>query len=495
MPYSSLVFKIDNAAVPDDQIHGAITITRRESEAAIMSVTLLPPVGIQDIDAWAGKAVTLDVDGTRAYTGIIDTPVISLISKKITLECTDRRREIINAQDVSGVGYHSLSIFEEPDSVFEELEQRLQTTAKAVDIKSDGSYALTDINPKATADIVLNDSDVRRRTPSVSPISRGRLVNKITLTFDYRYIRLRHRERNFRIENYDVCDALLHPAVGATKETEFLNYAASMGWLLNDTTVVFEDFPPSQWYNCNGTEFGWVSPPGYAIAIEYTAAKRFSQTLTEKTSITVQAPQSISQYGAIEQQLSNSHNVDYDQAGWEAFGEFAAPSGGTDDPNDYYIDQTGLIADYENAILTAINIASTKIIQSHRDTSIDFTTDLRLDFDLTKTIQLSISVVAAIGKIVDIVHSIDIANRFTSTDTIIKLSTAQGAQTTDPIVVPARPAAPVITEPYDNPYLMHIADNQLITPDIDDLSRQEQIIESANTYNIEIQNDPFQVIF
>ncbi|MCP3674553.1 MAG: hypothetical protein GY829_08830, partial [Gammaproteobacteria bacterium] len=123
--------------------------------------------------------------------------------------------------------------------------------------------------------------------------------------------------------------------------------------------------------------------PDYATSLTFDAAKRFAQTVTEEFQITVKAPQSISQYGVINWNQDNGIESDYDSNTWESFAAYSTPTGGTANANDYYIEQDN--ADYTSAIETALNIANTKIIKSHRDTQVNFETDLRLDFNLTHT--------------------------------------------------------------------------------------------------------------
>ena len=204
--FTSLVLTVNAIVITHNQIHGLITISRRENEASTMNVTLITPTGLQDLDYWAGKDISLVINAVTTFTGTIDIPEIDVVYKKIKLVCTDKRREILNDQDVSTVGFYSSAIFSETENTIEELEQRLTTIPSVADIKPDGTYSITDINPKAIADFTLLDADVYRRKPSVSPTSRGRLTNQVNLNFKFRYSRRRHRERNFKIGSFSFCD-------------------------------------------------------------------------------------------------------------------------------------------------------------------------------------------------------------------------------------------------------------------------------------------------
>lgn len=500
MPFTSASLTVNSVAIPNNQIHGLITISMRENDASTMEVTLITPTGSQDIDYWAGKDVVLVINGVTAFTGVVDMPEIDVIGKKITLVCTDKRREVLNSvlsATINTIGYHSDAVFSEAENVIDELDQRLQTIPSAVDIKPDGTYAITDINPKAIPDITLTASDVYRRTPEVSPTSRLRLINQVNLKFDFRYTRLRHRERGFKIEDLPFCDILdLGPLGSFTLKNTFLSNAQLMDWKINESTIVWEEMPPSGDTSPPCTvSIIYVHDPRFATSMTYDAATRFVQTVIESYDITIKAQQSVNQYGLIAWNQNNSFDVKYDAKDWEDFTEYSAPTGGVSDPNDYYIDQDGVTTDFDNAVLTAMNIAATKIIRSHRDTQVNFETDLRIDFDLTKTIELTTPILNAKGKVTAIDHYIDITNRDGVTTTEISLSTAQGTQIPDALTVPTRPTVPVISDAWTDPQVMLISAGTIDTPAIDDTSRNEQIVTQPVTYDLEIQNDTFSVAF
>lgn len=500
MSFTTFSLAINSVAVPASQIAGSVVISRRENEAASMVITLITGTGTQDLSSWAGKSITLDIDSVRAFTGVIDIPEIDLVGKRITLLCTDRRREILNAQAVTGVGYYSSAIFPDVDNTIDELEQRLETTPSAADIKPDGSYAITSQLPKSVADITLTNADVYRRNPTVTPTARGRLVNQVNLTFKHRYTRLRHRERTFQIGDNTFCEYSAQLGAVFTSKKQFLEYIKSMQWLAKESTISFTDLPPTNasYSACAGAPFLWYNPNDlYALDVTFNAAYRFAQTITENYTLTVKAPQSITQYGLIEWDQEHGLSTDYDATVWEKNEVYQTPTGLTFDANDYYIDKDNN-GEYTAAIETAINMAATKIIRSHRDTRVSFETDLRLDFDLTKTIYVNTATVKAQGKITEINHVIDVVNRFTTTTTEIALSTATGTQTADALNAPTRPTVPVIADSFSTPYLIELdlfGVGDIATPDIDDTSRNEQVVTASETLNVEINNDTFEVIF
>ena len=168
-----------------------------------MDFTIIPPLGLQNVESLTGKSVTMDVDtdeGTfRIYTGIVDICDVDLIEKKITIHCTDRRTELINSTlgaVVPTIGIYSAIIFgRDPKDPADELAQRLTTVPLTVDFDAYGNYTLSNLAPKSTPDFVLTGSKIYYRDPKVEFTSRGRITNKVTIGFQYRRARLWHMQR------------------------------------------------------------------------------------------------------------------------------------------------------------------------------------------------------------------------------------------------------------------------------------------------------------
>ena len=496
--FTTVVLTIGGSVVSNSTIHGKISIRHRENESSVMAVTLITTTGLQDLDAWAGKSALLVVDGVTMFTGKVDMPEIDVIYKKITLVCTDTRKEIINDQDISAIGYYSEAIFSEVEEVHEELTQRLETIPSAADILPNGTYALTDIRPEAIADITITDADIYRRKPTVSPTSRARLVNNITISFQFRYERLRHREREFQIGDNTFCEYMDQSGAIVTSKTKFQAYIEAMDWYVDESSIVYEDLPAGGWIDyCTGA-FAWVNDYDYyALNVTFNSAIRYTQTITEDYTLTVTAPQSITQYGTIDAAQKNGFQYEYDSSLWESQKKYEAPTGLTLDTNDYYLDVSGT-TEFDDVAEVAVNIAATKIIRSHRDTQVQFETDLRSDFNLTQTITVNTTILDATGKVTSIDHELDTASMKGNTITEISLSTAQGTQASDSFVAPTRPSVPVLADSYTEPHLMTLTlfgVGNIVTPSIEDVSRDEQIVTASQTYNVEIQDDNFGVTF
>jgi hypothetical protein len=542
---------IGGAAVPANQIHNSISINRSENSAALMDVTLITPTGTQDVQQWHGKTITLDIETatgiTRVYTGVVDIPEFDLINKTLTLRCTDRRTEQINEQlasELPFIGSWSDALFNTPEDVFEELTQRLTTTTKTVDFDAYGNYTIADYLPKATADYTLNDAAIYRRSPSVQIASRGRLINRVNVEFEYRYARLRHRQRNFELIGASFCEVSKYVDLAFLSTESVKTNLESFGWTVSLPAVSFEYLPQGGVYNCGYGKFFW-SPSvtsgttvtvkdadgntvydssdnaltevinrtvtdytkAFCLSANWSASKRFAQDISEKVNLTISAPQSIAQYGLIEQSQRNGKDVDYDATDYEDDVSYAVPAGFIATAGDSYQDKSGTAAAYRAALRTAFDIGVTKITKSHRDNHVTVETPIWPEIDLSNTIETTAGIIQARGKVTQINHTIDITNRFAETVTQFSLSRAVGSQSASSLTIPIL-NAPLIGGYETNTLKMYSYDNGsigfgtnstkavgMVTPAIDDESRNRQISESSYTLDIAIRNDPLTVVF
>lgn len=484
---------INNIEVNRCYIHGDMVITRTESTASLMEVTLIPALGVQDLDAYSGADITLDVttaSGTqRMFTGVVDIPEVDLIERKITLRCTDKRTELINSQfanTIKGIGYFSPLIFTNVKDVAQELSFRLSTVPFAVDFDPYGNYTLTPWAAKATPDFTLDGDTVYYDRPQVLYTSRGRVTNQFAINFEYRYERLYHMERTFQWQHpiaTDICKLLLD-GYSLTFRDMVRSAAEATGWPIKGD-ITYTDLHPSGWYRCGQQgqlpiDIGWSTvqfqqategtgatdasgnpiytgqltggidfAPLYCMGAQWTGTTRWAQTLTEDYSLTVDAPQSQDQYGIITTDTSIGVQSEFDAKNWENY-QFFTDEG--QPPGNYSITQDNNRAEFDNAVITALNRGKTSILKSHRDTRVLFTTFLWPELDLRHTVEVdtdevgSQAKVHAKGKVFQIRHSIDVGTGEAKTETTLMLSRIPGAPVSESTLVPPAP-------PTDDPTL------------------------------------------
>lgn len=545
---------INGVLVPLCEIVGDIIVTRNENNAALASVVLGNRNGAQDFSIYHGKTIRIDVDtdaGTRRiFTGTVDFPNVDLVNKTITLECTDRREERINAQlasQVKFIGYTSPYIFDTPDDTVEELRQRLETTPKAVDFDSYGNYRVSDILAKPVPDFMLERCDIAIDPPRLTLATRARLVNQIRLEFEARWTRLRHREKSFSINTPSFCDYMTVIGLDYLRVDSVLATLQSFPWVVKPGSVEFEYLPEAGIYNCGNGKFIWSpiqfngtvgtlkddegntitdsdgNPKTGVIESNFTnyqqtfamgspaaswvAAKRWVQDISENIIITLSAPQSINQYGAISQTQRYGYQVEYDARDFESEEAYLEPGGFVGTSGDFYQDKNGTPADYRQALQTAFSICETAIIRSHRDNTVAFRARRFWPaVELHHTVQIDTNTISCRGKVTQISHRLSPQSKRATTNVVLSLSRAQGSQAPQSLSFPILDAPLVGNAGGDVVYTLYakrggsyptppVKNDALTAPDIDNMSRQQQKTTDSYGYALPLQNDPLIVNF
>ncbi len=551
---------IGGESIPSNKIHGLINISRAENSAAIADFQIIPDPGQIDLNRWRGKPVLIDVETTagiqRIFTGIIDIPEIDLVNGILLFRCTNRRNEQINKtlsrSQLNRIGRWHTSIFEDADDFADELKYRLRTTAQSVDFDPYGRLFISDFLPKNTPDFTLSGSDIYRRQPTLEVASRGRLINRVNLDFVYSYVRLRHRTRKFELSGPDHCEVVFTNGLSFLTRDGIATSILGFSWAVQKGSITFENIPPDGRYCCDiildnlapGVDpcFNWRvttktsdivakvdencqvvkdssgnqineaknikivdSSILYALSASWRASKGFAQDIEQEYLITITAPQSIAQYGEIEQNQSNGHLYDYDSTDFERTKKFAVPDGflsGGEDGKDFFKDEKGEVADFNSAYLTAVNIAQTTIKKSHRENHVTLERSIWPEIDLRHTVKTESGLINAIGKVTAIQHTIDINKRFAETTVKISFSQSIGSATDSPIITPTnipeiRGGATTDTikiDVYETDKNGKVVNNPeklpgLTSPDIDDLSRDKHEIKTSSSLIVEIKND------
>lgn len=483
--YELLIY-IDNRAVDPAIISGTPQIKRVESDTSIASFDLLPGAGVIDLDLYDGKAVAIDVriaSGThRVFTGIVDIPDIDLINERITINCVDKRKELINATpSVLNIGYWSDAVFgaaRNEKEVAEELENRLSTVPYSVDISKYGTVMTTAWAAKATADYTLTSADVYRRTPKVIKTHRSRIINQVNIKAKYTYTRKYHQQKHwswtFPIDLQPAC-VFLAKAPSMLRRDAVEAAARGAGWPIR-SGITYTDVLANGFFNCDGFTVGWstssiqgtytpqldasgnqvtdpngqnvqmFNPSGYTDyrntvcwGAEWDGTFRWTQNILEEHTITVVAPQSTSLFGVVEQDATYTLNQDYNSQKWEDYKTYQDPPAGITDPS-YYVDENVSDQAYTEFMTCALNRAKTTILKSHRDTRVIFQKNIWPQIDLAHTVDLTGNWVQGKGKVRAITHTFDINTGEAYTEVELAFSKSQGSTSPTTLNPPVQPS-------------------------------------------------------
>lgn len=174
-------------------------------------------------------------------------------------------------------------------------------------------------------------------------------------------------------------------------------------------------------------------------AANWTSGIKFSQTVTEKYTIVMQAPQAINQYGVKEEGITYNVDDPYDNQEWENSNTI----NNTQDP--FYVDVKNKVLDKNKMIQVALNRARHLILKNYRGLTVQFrTVKLSPEYDLQHTIRLDVdefnrnwtSEIDAIGKVKTVVHTINFKTTEAYTYVELALSRSSGSATTSQWAVP-----------------------------------------------------------
>lgn len=563
-----ITLTLNGRIIPKEQIHGDLVVSRTESSTSLLDVTLIPVEGTQDTSSLIGQTVTLDVrtdsGTTRVYTGLVDIPEFDILNKKITLRCADRREELIVAQVgpiINTIGSYSDLIFP-PDTsdVIQTLDYRLSTTPTSIDFDAYSNLQITPWAAKATADYTLDDTIIYYRDPRVELTSRGRITNKVNINFEYRYERLHHYERDFHwLSPLDSSFSLfLQQGYTMTRRDMVRQAIDSAGWPMKGD-ITFNEIHPAGWYD--GIAWGTTQLTGTTVAsrdsagnlikdadgnqvyessitggtdltqifcegADWTASTRWSQTVTEKYSLSVNAPQSQAQFGTIEQNNAHSATAEYDSSTWEDYIQYNDDSTLT---NTYFLDAD----DNRGSATTAMNVALLRakntILNSHRDTRVTIYRSIMPEIGLQHTVELTSTPIQCKGKVFKINHVFNIGTGEAVTELTLVLSKAQGSATDSSLNAPTistdtvtlgsttinlgnhfginpdpdvTAGAELWTGMIGNAFVSgqfyrttYTEAFVVDTPTIPDSVREERVRHSSGSYDVEIPNDDLTIIF
>ena len=473
---------VDGVTIPREQIHGMCSIVKTSNSSSLMDVTLIPPTGIQDLDFWQGKSVTLDVHTNntttdRVFTGVVDIPEVDIIEQKITLRCTNKRRELINTTQqavVPGIGFYNSTIFSDADELASELDQRLTTIPYSFDFDGNNNGILSAWAPKVTPDYVLDDPDIYYDKPQVEMASRGRIINTVNIDFEYRYPRLWHKSVGYSwsapyTSTNSAC-LIIGQGYSLTPRESIEAAASAAGWV-RKREITYTDIPPNGFYRCgdargyfttisttvnttakkdgdgnvitdsNGNPIPDTSNRSQVTDLRYTfcgganwsASKRWAQDVSEKYSLTVASSQSVAQYGAIEKDEAYGVDSTFNTDDWEDYNEFNGPSGS------YHIDVNTDLATFNSAVTVALQIAKTSIEGSHRDTRVKLFRSIMPDLELHHTVEATADKISCKGTVRKIIHKLNVNTGEAVTNMEIALSRATGSSSGSSMVPPTRP--------------------------------------------------------
>lgn len=376
------------------QICDTISIVHSEGGASSCTFSLLALAGVQDLNVYRGQPLYVnlrDSTGTyRAFTGFVNIPALDFLQKKIKFTCTDRRETQINAFPyllVRLIGQYSNEVFGVPKDQADELNKRLSTIPASFDFDNYGNPALTYWAPKTTADFTLAGNKLYYETPTVTYTDGEKVVNTINLTVGYRYQRLHQQIVQVSWPGYqDFLGDWFNQGTPSFPMKDTIRTAANTGEWKPLGNVTYTDLWPAggfgsvQWQPneithtylprtatigikdvnnvLRNVETFVLDAFGHKIydiatttitdtsstlcrGARWTAARKFSQNLTELYNLKVYSPQAVTKFGTVNEVETIVVNDPFDEQVWTNNPSKYAASSAISTANNAFTDATG----------------------------------------------------------------------------------------------------------------------------------------------------------
>jgi alpha-tubulin suppressor-like RCC1 family protein len=442
------------------RLKGVLTVRAEEGMARMAECIILPMPGVVLPTAWTGAAITIDllrvIGGAlvpaRVFTGLVDLAEFDPVTRLVKFTCTDDLQNKVAALtraqiDTLTGGRFSVAVQGQIDERWDYAQARMESRPASLDASAFGGLRVTDWDGLSVWR-TFTDADIFSDSITLDLPRRVSIVNQIDATFQYRYSRCRERRahvswsasifgtdaaaRGYQFPTQDTIEAALEGTGWHRLSTSYGNAPATV------------PSSPAGWY---------IETGGGVANMSASLAQRHAQTVTEAYSLTISAPSSIAANGVLAYPLNGALASSWTANEWESDYTITVPDASTGDV-DYGGDETRSAAD--DAMLCLLDVAKTKILATHRQCLVSFSVPCLPEIDLTHAVELDSASVSASGKVARIVHTIDLEVGRAETRITLALSGIASAGIVSPDVLDVPPAPDVDDATGEDPWSANI---------------------------------------
>lgn len=449
------------------QVTGGIRIEREEGAAAIAEFSLyLPEAGV-DVVGWTGRAVEICYRESlgagwieeKRFSGWLEQPSYDPRNRIVSCEATDRLQDLVEAMEIADIdalvgGVWTVDVFETTDgrSRWDYASERLASVAGSLDRSVAGALRVTPWGAQAPSKRFAAGTTIDGSL-SVDIAKLSDRVNRVELTLSYRFSRLRERHQAFNWEHPDIqgwsvdngfciwrANSTELPTIDMVEEalnSAGYNLLAGAQFLTVPLSGVYCD-PPQAWRN----DFD-----NLLLAADVVGGMRWTQAVTETYTLTVEAPASVAQAGAVLRRDGGSVESELARAeDWES-AAFTAPEPDAvqDAIEDYLVDlrETPRLELAASCLLMGARVS---ILSAHRANKVAWQvpTSMALGIDLIDTVLME-DRIRAQGKVFSLIDEFDLEGQ-TAISTITLAISRGGGTVDDPLTLPPPPDSEVTGE-------------------------------------------------
>jgi len=468
---------------------GSVDIDREEGAAGLASFTLHVPTAITPTD-WRGRTVSIDylsegADGhldLRRFTGRVILPSWDPRQRLLTCECSDLRQQRVEALSVAEVdalvqGDWSPDLFDslEGRSHWDYAEERLSTRPASLDCSPSGDLRTTSWYAAPVAHFVFGPGTTLDDSIQVELADLDSLTNVVEIDYSYRYSRRWQANQTHSWVHPDMsglsgipgwCVLATRPPTELPDRDMVKSALSAIGQTMLSSSG-FQPLPPTGSGVYCDPPFGFTNSfyPNLLLGFSVVGARRWTQTVTERYRLRLEATASVAQAGELLARVSLGFAVESAAADawestpfgvdtprqvvsgaapdWEQGGGFGGSAADDGAPGSY---DEGDTTRRELAARCLLQRAQAQILAAHRATSVSFAvpTSLCAGIDLVHTVRLDDQGVRAQGKVRRRVDRFDLASGMALTTLTLAIMRG-GGEAGDPLLLP-----PIDTTPAES---------------------------------------------
>ena len=366
---------------------------------------------------------------------------IDIDNQHFNLTCTDEKLNRINdlsENQLNNIGFYSEYLFNEELTKEQVFSKRMESIAYDYYFDNNGNFTLTAWQPKNTPDLIIEQCPIFANSFSYSVLNLGEIVNKIKILFQFNYNRQIQRDLNMeynpRLYNW-VEFIKTHKFVPFPPVNSVITAANGAGWVVGN-------FRYSTIGNLGNTGVVITDKDKYAMTANWIASKRWVQNVQEENTVTLKNADSIAFFGEKSEEINYSMRLKDDENNWaNDYQCYFSPNGTQAANGDWIIDLSqNKQQDYNKAMLYALNVAKTKILNSHFGNECNFDYVLLPEIELKHTIGVNTAALRGNLRVQAITHTLDLKKRLGVSKITAKWFKGFGG---DSVYIPQRPVIPV----------------------------------------------------
>ena len=448
-PYNISVF-IDGVEIDTCQLKDTIEISLAVNQAKTAKLTINANCDNSnqiDLYKYAGKIIEIyylsKTRYTLLYRGMVAIQKIDIDNQHFNLTCTDEKLNRINdltENQLNNIGYYSEYLFNEELTKEQIFSKRMESIAYDYYFDNNGNFTLTAWQPKNTPDLIIEQCPIFENSFSYSVLNLGEIVNKIKILFQFNYNRKIQRDlqMQYRPSVFDWTKWVQeHKFIPFPKANLIMEAANGAGWVVGR-------FEYRRIGNLGGSGVVIADKDSYAIGASWIASKRWIQNVQEENTVTLKNSGSIAFFGEKSEEISFSMRLKDDEIddNFNNYQCYSLPRNAILASNgDWIIDLSqNKQQDYNNAMLYALNVAKTKMLNSHFGNECSFDYVLLPEIELKHTIGLNTAALQGNLRVQAITHTLDLKKRLCVSKITAKWFKGFSG---DSVYIPQRPVVPV----------------------------------------------------